>query len=267
MTVPTEKPVRILVALDASMQNSSALGMAAALAARCSAELRALFVEDVNLIHLAGYPFAMEIDSVSGVERKVDELTMARSLEDRIAQTRHILTRVTRSTSVRATLRVVRGHYVAEAFSAATEIDVLFLGRQRFRTQRTSIKQTFRAVKDVSAQHTPLWLLFEGTDASVRALAVANDLANSEGKKVRIAVRAENAEQAGTLRKQLGALGHSVSDIRWVNNDASGITDFLEMAKREGCGLVVANRPSDRRSNELVTIILKEADCPVVLVA
>lgn len=267
MTAPIEKPVRILVALDASVQSGTALGIAAALAARCNAELCALFIEDVNLIHLAEYPFAMEVDSMSGVERKLDKMTMARSLEDRLAQARQLLSQVTQSARVQATLRVVRGHYVAEAFSAATEIDVLFLGRGHFRPQRISGQRGLRPGAELSAARTPIWLLFDGSEASLRALRVANDLVPTDGRKVRIAVQAENAQQAGKLRQQLGELGHAVSDIRWVNNNASGIADFVQMAKREGCSLIVANRPFDPQSNAHVATLLQESDCPVVLVA
>ena len=192
---------------------------------------------------------------------------MARSLEDRLARARHMLTQVSRAARVQATLRVVRGHYVAEVFSAAAEIDVLFIGRDRFRSKRTPMKQKVRPVSDVSAGYNPVWLLFEGNEASVRALEIANDLAHCEGKKVRIAMRADEAQQAREMRKQLGALGCSVSEIHWVNNNALGMLDFLDLAKREGCSLVVANRPADQQSADLMTILLKEADYPVVLVA
>ena len=45
---------RILVALDASPHSQAALQAASELAAALKAELVGIFVEDVNLLHLAG---------------------------------------------------------------------------------------------------------------------------------------------------------------------------------------------------------------------
>ena len=52
---------RILVALDASAANRTALQTAALLASELQAELQALFVEDINLLRLAELPFAREV--------------------------------------------------------------------------------------------------------------------------------------------------------------------------------------------------------------
>lgn len=65
------KTDRVLIALDANLRSLDALRLAAELAARLEAELLALFVEDVNLIRLAGLPFAREVDRSSAVERQL----------------------------------------------------------------------------------------------------------------------------------------------------------------------------------------------------
>ncbi|MCK5669327.1 MAG: universal stress protein UspA, partial [Gammaproteobacteria bacterium] len=57
------KPVsRVLIALDAMQENPGALETAIALAAQRQSELMMLFIEDMNLVNLAGLPFASEID-------------------------------------------------------------------------------------------------------------------------------------------------------------------------------------------------------------
>ena len=68
---------RILVALDASPHSQAALDAAATLAARVSAELQGLFIEDVNLLRLAELPFAREVGSFTATHRRLD----ARDLE------------------------------------------------------------------------------------------------------------------------------------------------------------------------------------------
>ena len=52
---------RILVALDESEDHQRVLQSAAEVAARLKAELRGLFVEDVNLLRLAELPCAREV--------------------------------------------------------------------------------------------------------------------------------------------------------------------------------------------------------------
>ena len=56
-----DKIQRILVALDASTDSLAALDAAAKLAQCLQAELVGLFVEDVNLLYMAGLPFTREL--------------------------------------------------------------------------------------------------------------------------------------------------------------------------------------------------------------
>ena len=63
---------RILVALDASRHSLAALEAAAELAARLKAELVGLFVEDIDLLRLAGLPFAREIRYPSAIIQQLD---------------------------------------------------------------------------------------------------------------------------------------------------------------------------------------------------
>ena len=51
----------ILVAVDATPSSSVVLEAAARLAREFDAELNGIFVEDLNLLHLAGLPFAREL--------------------------------------------------------------------------------------------------------------------------------------------------------------------------------------------------------------
>ena len=52
---------RILVALDGSAHVLAALQAASEMAARMKSELVGLFVEDINLVRLAGLPFPREL--------------------------------------------------------------------------------------------------------------------------------------------------------------------------------------------------------------
>ena len=69
---------RILVALDASPHSLAALEAAAELAASLRAELIGLFVEDANLLRVAGFPFAREFGAYTAQAREIDAEHVAR---------------------------------------------------------------------------------------------------------------------------------------------------------------------------------------------
>ena len=55
-----------MVAIDSSADATSALEAAAALAGRLDAILEGIFVQDINLVHLAALPVGREIEFPTG---------------------------------------------------------------------------------------------------------------------------------------------------------------------------------------------------------
>ena len=120
---------RILVALDASPHSQAALEAASELADVLKAELVGIFVEDVNLLHLAGLPFAREVGYPSGTDRPLDSPSMERELRIQAEQVRQTLAGVAVRRQIRWSFRVVRGQVATELLIAAQEADLLALGR------------------------------------------------------------------------------------------------------------------------------------------
>lgn len=263
-----EKPVRILVALDASRRSVRALDLAAALAARRNAELVALVVENVNLFNLAELPFAMEIDCMLGVERKVDPSSMMHSMQLCISHVREMLAQLSSSKRVQSSLTVVRGHYMREAISAASEIDVLFLGQAPYRAGYSLKTSGTKEEKRTADLQMPVWALFDGTETSKRALTLAGDLAHSEQRRLMIALQADSGKDVGRLRREAAAhLGDIKFECRGIANTAAGIADLLEIIKREGAALVVTDRQYGEKADEILKMLLEGIECPVVVVA
>ncbi|MEJ2343030.1 MAG: universal stress protein [Gemmatimonadales bacterium] len=82
---------RIVVALDASRSSLAALEAAAELAAAVNAELAGLFVEDENLVRLAGLPLAREFDRISERPRSMDTAQLRRHMARQAQQARRAL--------------------------------------------------------------------------------------------------------------------------------------------------------------------------------
>ena len=91
-------PIRqIVVALDASPSSLVLLEAAAELAARFHTELVGLFIEDANLIHLAGSPFLREVSRFSGTARQLGLEQLERQLRAQASQMRRVLTTMRRA--------------------------------------------------------------------------------------------------------------------------------------------------------------------------
>jgi|GEM_PF-776745 len=284
MTEASTVSTRILVALDTSRQCRCTLEIAASLATRRKAELLALFIEDVNLVHLAGLPFAREVDRISAVERQFDAPVMSRGLRTQLHLIRQLLAQVTQDTSLNTSLKILRGHYVAEAISAATEMDILFLGRGRDTEpsdapgQRAAAKERYSGIQPPLSR--PVWVLFDGTPAAARALVIANDLAAAEHKQLLIVLQATTPEKADALKQQATiALGepHSprraeraavppeFSPLQYLTSPPSQTDALLRAVRQKGCSLMVINREQAQQLNHTLKILIEELNCPIVL--
>ena len=135
----------------------------------------ALFVEDVNLIHLAGLPFAREVDSASGVERSLDGIQVARRLRAQLQQVERVLAQAAAERELASSLRVVRGHFPAEAVAAIGEADVLYLCRRQHQSREIP-SDRYRAARTSPAEGQGVWVVFDGSPAGERALRVAVEL-------------------------------------------------------------------------------------------
>lgn len=266
---------RILVALDASVSSLAALEAAVALASRLEAELIGLFVEDVNLLNLAALPFAREVGFPSALRRRLGSVEMERSLRAQASRAEAALIAAAEQQSVRCSFRVARGEVTEQVLEAATEVDLLALGRARLRAWRAS--SASRVI--VSAASRPVLLLtpgtpvrppiasvYDGSAESARALSLARRLVQSESETLTILVIARDADDAQRLRQEVaGQLAGSGLAVDYVTLLDAGAADVVHAAHRHATGALVlaANLPLKSGSLEQ---LLTELDCAVFLV-
>ena len=173
---------RIVVALDASRHSLTALKAAAELAALMEAELQALYVEDINLIHLARLPFVHEIGLYSATRRPYDKRTAEREFQTLANQMRHTVAQTAVAARVNWSFEVVRGNVTKELLAASNHSVLLTLGRvgrtpgKRFgSTAKTIVAQAACPIFLLSDEglRYPLTVIETGSPASDRALALA----------------------------------------------------------------------------------------------
>ncbi|MGF1642297.1 MAG: hypothetical protein ACFCUJ_01555 [Thiotrichales bacterium] len=124
------RPLRIMLELDASAMDWRALDLAVEIAALLSGELHGRLIQNMDLLRVAGLPFAREIGISSALDRGYGAELMLRSLR---AAARHIETHLARSAkaaNVRWSLQVIhRGP--APSPTAEELFDVMVLGPAR----------------------------------------------------------------------------------------------------------------------------------------
>ena len=112
---------RVVVGLEPTPQRRAALQAAAELAERMQAELIGLFVEDMDLLHLAGLPFAREVGFPSAVRRSLDVAAMERSLRAAARDLRRVCEEALERTSVPWSFRTARGSPAGALLELAAE--------------------------------------------------------------------------------------------------------------------------------------------------
>lgn len=119
---------RVVLPLDAASESRAAIDTAVRLAARARAPLHAIFVEDENLLSLAGLPFARQFTLGAGAETLTTG-QLERHLRAAAGRVRQELFAVARRHGVECTFEVVRGDS-SSALAAASEHDLVVAGGQ-----------------------------------------------------------------------------------------------------------------------------------------
>jgi len=271
---PVEPPLRrILVVLDASSHSLVALQSAADLAAKVGADLLGLFVEDANLLQWAGLPFAREVGGVAGVARRLDSPAMERSLKVQAQRSRLALAAIAEPWRLRWTFRVVRGNVAEEVLAAAHEVDLVCLGKMGrqpsigsrlgpvARSVAAGAPRSVLLTKHAIAARHGVGVLYEGTQAAVKALWAAAKLTREEGG-LTVLIPAANGAAAQLLEDEATQLLRSrglSARYRWL--DSSKTEAQLHLLQQDRDSLVVASADSP-----LVCMLLEELDSPVLLV-
>lgn len=109
---------RLVVAVDASSEGPDTLDAAARLAASLRAELHSLFVEDVNMLHMAALPFT-RVAGHGPVSDTVEPAMVERLFRRQSAAARAALEAVAAEQPLDWTYRVVRGAPAPEVVTSA----------------------------------------------------------------------------------------------------------------------------------------------------
>jgi nucleotide-binding universal stress UspA family protein len=270
---------RILVALDVSPHSLAALEAASELAETLKAELVGNYVEDINLLHLAGLPFAREVSYLSVAVRPLDSLSMERELRMQAERVRQALAGVAGRRQLRWSFRVVRGQVTAELLTAAQEADMLAIGRasgamtRRVRlggTAREVLAQVARPVLLLQHGHTichPVQLVYDGSAAAKLALAAVTQVALATGGHLSVIIVADAPDHAQLLQQEtearLAAQRVQGQYRQLINPTAEELAQALH---RAGGGTLIIGADNPLLRGEGLPTLLEAIDCSVLLI-
>ncbi|HHY57577.1 MAG TPA: universal stress protein [Chloroflexi bacterium] len=199
----------ILVALDASPHSAAALAAAAEVAAALNLELRGLYVEDVNLLHLCGLPFGLEIGSFTANPRRLEQAHMEREFRIQASLLRKIMADVAGRQRVSWSFKVVRGGVTQEVLSAGSSAHMVSLGRvgttpgkRTGSTAQAVVRHTRRPVIVQSAQNAlsgPFTVVYLGDPASDHAIELGIQLAKPHSTHIDVLMLGQTETQADAL--------------------------------------------------------------------
>lgn len=248
---PAGRGERIWVALDSASQSDRALEVAALLAHGASAELAGLFVEDIDLLRLAGLPLAAVMSPFSAIMRPLGFAELERQLRSQAAGLERELARLARGAGLSWSFEVRRGKPLAEALSLPAA-DVMVIAGRRLTAPLPARPGRARATGRGS-----VILVQDASPAAARALALARELAARLGATLEVIAdsedRAASARLAAAVRETPGMVVHA----------AGG--DLAAQARRADALLVLSVRHPAASTLDLLQDLVPEMRCPLVL--
>ncbi|HEX6305448.1 MAG TPA: universal stress protein [Anaerolineales bacterium] len=267
---------RILVAIDGSPHSLAALKLAADLASKIEAELIGMYVEDINLLRLAELPITREVGFYSARVREIDVHRIKRQLRGQARRAEQALALIAESVEVRWSFHIAQGLIPAEILAAATDIDLVILGKSGWSRRRrlgstaqTLVVQSERQIlifqAGVRLTH-PVLVIYDGSQASKKALNAALNVLEDESL-LTVLISAQDAEEVKKLQSdvQEWAQIHDIyPQYRWTTEINASVV--ANQAWSIGCGFLILPAGSGFLPSKKLIGLLNQTDCAVYLV-
>ncbi|OGI46628.1 MAG: hypothetical protein A2151_00720 [Candidatus Muproteobacteria bacterium RBG_16_65_34] len=268
---------RILVALDVSEPSLKALAEACALAELLDAELTGLFIEDINLLRLAGLPFAQEVSAILAGARRLVAGDMERALRAQASRAQRALAEQAGRRQVRWSFRVMRGQVAAQMLEAALETDLLALGLAAVEVARraplgATVREVVRgATRPVlllppgAGPRPPVLVDYAGGARAARALDLARYLAQESDGGLVVLISAADPKEAKRLEQEAADRAAPGTELRFrrIGTDSASLSRAV---RAEAAGTLVLAGREARAHEELIPKLLEDNRCAVLLV-
>ena len=182
---------------------------------------------------------------------------------------------------VRWSFRVVRDTVLSEVLTAASEADVLVLGRAGWSLlRRGRLGSTVRGIlterfglalimKEGTCLGDPLAVVFDGSPAAERALIAADTLRRQpdDDQALMVLPLAEESRRAHALQSQAASrLAELDTTARYRSLTSTNVLWLANILHAEGCGTLVLPARSAALQSSVMVVLLEHLDIAVLLV-
>jgi nucleotide-binding universal stress UspA family protein len=222
MSNTAAKLQRILLPLDVSRDSLTAVEIAFDLAVGLGAEVSGLFVEDAQLLAAVSLPLAREVGSSSGIGRSIGTTDIESRFRSLAQRARDILSATSKRVKVPSSFRIAHGDVAAEILSAASDADLLVLGKAGWAigdvrcpgsTCLAVLSQSrvpVMIVEQGAELSPPILVVHDGSDAGERAVEFARKLSAILGWKIAVLAAHSMASGDDVLERIVGRKPHLI---------------------------------------------------------
>jgi len=241
MTATQPEARRIVVTMGAAMAGRTpSLATAVRLAGSLGAEIDGVFIEDINLIQLAGLSFLRELSPASLAEAAVSTERMERQLRAMARQARTLLEQEARKLDVRCSFQVWRGRTETDALMRAFTTDILSLCRL---SALASCRQWARASSRLQASSetiASIGVLAGLSEPAARAVTTAARIARDLGASLSVFLPESGVEKVLRLEEKVRALLEPLEQPALiVPLGGSDLQRLVQAAHASGAGLLI----------------------------
>ncbi|NIR30452.1 MAG: universal stress protein [Gammaproteobacteria bacterium] len=256
---------RIAVALSSERSDAPVLETIAQLASEMAAEITGVFVEDVDLLRLAQLPFAREVSLLTSAERPLESAELERQLRVQAAAVQRALASSAERAGVSWTFSVRRGPFATQLLEATLDVDLTVLGASRRELPHGELHARTRIAWQSAAARNPVVIVYDGSDASARALKIAVRLARGSARPLTVLLAVRRVEEVEAVRARAQAfLGGEPALYRRI--PGSELHDVLRAARGESAGILVLGAGEALLAPEIIKQLREELPCAALLV-
>lgn len=269
---------RILVPLDHSNHSVAALKVAVKLAHQYDAEIKGIFVEDINLLNLAEMPFHQEVGEYTALIREISSEGLSRGI---FVQSRWVIQsfrRLINQTDLDGDVVVLRGdvNEIIDGESQNCDLVVIgksgknILGRSRLGSTAKRMIQYHRIplllVEEDNQIGSPMILLFDNSPAGKIGLETARDLIEPY-ETLLILLNKDDSEGFSEAKAYL----NQWNSTRHLNISIEGfrthfIQRFIQMIDKLKTGLFILPQHAEPNNQAIVDACLQAISLPVLLI-
>jgi nucleotide-binding universal stress UspA family protein len=257
---------RIVVALDTSTPHRGVANMASDLALRLKASLHGLYVEDGNLAQLAEHPCATVVGFAAS--RPTDGDLLARALRIQADAAEKALIEAANRLSLAFSFSATRGRIAGAISEICRPEDLVVIGMRR-ETIAPVIDETPRSLLLLRRGVTnlePVHLLFDGGEASYKALELAIELATRDGGRLEVHLLAQSQAQGQKLEAEIRRVMADTAIFVTCHPCLPPALPKLRLAVEKG-GVVVTARGMAAISLEEALSLLEKTRCSLGIAA